>query len=237
MDTLLVTGANRGLGLELVKQYAAEGWRVFACARSPSPALAAVVGIHRDVRVCRLDVADHGAVDALAAELAGEPIDVLVNNAGTLGRHGRFDEEAVQQQAFGHSDYEDWERVFRVNVLGPMKMAEAFVGHVVAGRQRKIVTFTSIVGSTALNTSGGLYAYRASKAAVNAIMKSMALDLGRQGILAVAIHPGWSRTAMGGPRADLGVAESIAGVRRVIAALSAGDAGKVLAFDGQVLPY
>lgn len=237
MDTLLVTGANRGLGLELVKQYAADGWRVFACARSPSPALAAVAGIHRDVLTCRLDVADHAAIDALAAELEGERIDVLVNNAGTLGRHGSFDEVAMQQQAFGRTDYEDWARMFRVNVMGPMKVAEAFVGHVAAGRQRKIVTFTSMVGSMALNASGGLYGYRASKAAVNAIVKSMAIDLGRRGIVAAAIHPGWARTAMGGPRADIGAAEAIAGVRRVIAGLAPGDAGKVIAFDGQVLPY
>lgn len=237
MDTLLVTGANRGLGLELVKQYAAEGWRVFACARSPSPALAAVAGIHRDVRPCRLDVADHAAIDALAAELEGESIDVLVNNAGTLGRHGSFDELTLQQQSFGHTDYEDWARIFRVNVMGPMKVAEAFVGHVAAGRQRKVVTFTSMAGSMALNASGGLYGYRASKAAVNAIVKSMAIDLGRQGIVAAAIHPGWARTAMGGPRADVGAEEAIIGVRRVIAALGPEDAGKVIAFDGQVLPY
>lgn len=237
MDTVLVTGANRGLGLELVKQYAADGWRVLACARRSSPALAAVAGIHRDVRLCVLDVADHGAIDRLAAELAGEPVDVLLNNAGTLGRHGSFDGQSRSDQSFGHSDYEDWEHTFRVNAFAPMKMAEAFVEHVAASRQRKIVTLTSMVGSMALNSVGGLYGYRASKAAVNAIMKSMAIDLAKRGILAVAIHPGWARTSMGGPGADVGVAESVEGVRRVIASLSPGDAGRILAWDGQVLPY
>ena len=121
--------------------------------------------------------------------------------------------------------------------MGPMKMAEAFVEHVGRSGQKKIITFTSMVGSNALNTTGGLYGYRASKAAVNAIMKSMSIDLAARGIVAVAMHPGWVKTSMGGEGADIGVAESARGIRGVIATLTSGDVGNVIAYDGKVLPY
>lgn len=237
MDTVLVTGANRGLGLELAKQYAAEGWRVFACCRRASPALAGLAGLRPDVRVLSLDVADHATIDAAARELDGEAIDVLLNNAGTMGGRGTFDEESMQEQSFGHTDYEDWANVLRVNLLGPMKMAEAFVEHVARSSQRKIVTLSSMVGSNGLNTIGGLYAYRSSKAAVNAVMKSMSIDLLKRDILAVALHPGWASTDMGGPRAGITPAQSAAGMRAVIAGLTREHLGSVLAWDGQVLPY
>lgn len=237
MDTVLVTGANRGLGLELAKQYAAEGWRVFAACRRASPALAGLAGLRPEVRVLALDVADHGSIEAAARELDGEAIDVLLNNAGTMGGRGTFDEESMREQSFGHTDYEDWASVLRVNLMGPMKMAEAFVEHVARSGQRKVVTLTSMVGSNGLNTIGGLYAYRSSKAAVNAVMKSMSIDLLKRDILAVAIHPGWASTDMGGPRAGITPAQSAAGMRAVIAGLTRGHLGSVLAWDGQVLPY
>jgi NAD(P)-dependent dehydrogenase (short-subunit alcohol dehydrogenase family) len=121
--------------------------------------------------------------------------------------------------------------------MGPMKMAEAFVEHVARSRQRKIVTLSSMLGSMSLNTSGGLYGYRASKAAVNAIMKSMSIDLAKRGIVAVAMHPGWVRTDMGGRDASLGIADSVHGMRRVIADLSGSDSGHFIAYDGKVLGY
>lgn len=237
MDTVLITGANRGLGLELAKQYAGEGWRVIACSRRSSPGLAGLAGIRDNVQVCTLDVTAHGQVERLARELGDETIDVLLNNAGIIGKAASFDAEAMRAQSFGQTDYDDWEQIFRTNVMGPMKMAEAFVEHVARSRQKKVVTLTSMVGSMALNTRGGLYGYRASKAAVNAIMKSMAIDLAPRGIVAVALHPGWVRTEMGGAAADLAIADSVRGMRRVIAALGPADAGKVIAFDGEVLPY
>lgn len=236
MQTVLVTGANRGLGLELAKQYAADGWRVLACSRRSSPGLAGLAGIHQDVALLTLDVTDHQQIEQLAADLAGQPIDVLINNAGVLGKKS-FDEGGVAEQAFGHNDFDDWERIFRTNVIGPMKMSEAFVEHVAHSSLRRIVTLSSMLGSMSLNTTGGLYAYRASKAAVNAIMKSMAVDLLKRGILAVALHPGWVRTDMGGRNANVEAAASVAGMRRVIAGLTADDVGKLIGFDGQVLGY
>jgi NAD(P)-dependent dehydrogenase (short-subunit alcohol dehydrogenase family) len=236
MDTVLITGANRGIGLELAKQYAADGWRVFACARRSSPGLAGLAGIHGEVQVCTLDVSDHGQIDRLALTLCEEAIDVLINNAGTMGKSS-FGAGATEDQSFGHTDFDDWERIFRVNVAGPMKMAEAFVEHVARSRQKKLVTLTSMVGSMGLNSTGGLYGYRASKAAVNAIVKSMSIDLLPRGILAIALHPGWVRTELGGPSAPLDVAASAGGLRRVIGTLDRESLGKVIAHDGAVLPY
>ncbi len=236
MDTVLITGAGRGLGLEFAKQYAADGWRVIACARHTSPALAGLEGLQREVRVHSLDVTDSGQIRKLAAELDGEAVDVLINNAGTIGR-GSPGAGGFAEQRFGNIDYDDVEQILRTNVVGPLKVTEAFLTHVARSRQKKIVTLSSILGSTALNTRGGLYGYRASKAGVNAIVKSLSVDLASQGVLAVALHPGWVRTEMGGPKADIDAPESVAGMRRVIASLTPDEAGKVIAYDGKILPY
>jgi NAD(P)-dependent dehydrogenase (short-subunit alcohol dehydrogenase family) len=239
MPTVLVTGAARGLGLEFVRQYAAEGWRVLACARNPGGATelgAAAAASGGRVVVHALDVAAPETIGALARDLQGTPIDVLLNNAGTMGAQS-FAKAGPTVQRFGHSDYADWEQMFRVNTLGPMRMAEAFVEHVAASERKVIATLTSIVGSIASNGFGGMYAYRSTKAAANAIMKSMALDLARRGIVAVPIHPGWAKTEMGGPNAPVEPADAVAGVRRVIDGLSKDKAGKFWQYDGSELPW
>ncbi len=154
-----------------------------------------------------------------------------------MGRRS-FAEEGKKFGRFGDSDYADWAQVFRLNVMGPMKMAEAFVEHIARSEQKKLITLSSILGSIEKNTIGGLYAYRASKAAVNAIMRSMAIDLARShGIIATALHPGWVRTDMGGPQADIDAVESASGMRRVIAGLDASKAGRYWVYDGSELPW
>ena len=184
-----------------------------------------------------LDLDDHASVDALAARLAGRPIDVLLSSAGTMGK-GSFAAEGLAFGRFGSSDFDDWAHVYRVNVMGPMKLAEAFVGHVAASGQKKIVALTSIVGSISRNTAGSLYGYRASKAALNAVMHSMAIDLLKtHGILAAPVHPGWVKTDMGGPRADIDAVTSVAGIRNVIAGLDASRAGRFWMYDGSELPW
>lgn len=152
--------------------------------------------------------------------------------------NGSFAKEGLAFGRFGQSNFDDWARVFRINVAGPMKMAEAFVEHVARSQQKKIVTLTSMLGSVALNRIGGLYAYRASKAAVNAMMKSMAIDLAKShSIAATAMHPGWVRTDLGGPRADIEAVDSVAGMRRVIASLTIENAGRYWVYDGSELPW
>ncbi|MCS6948458.1 MAG: SDR family oxidoreductase [Steroidobacteraceae bacterium] len=244
MPTVLVTGANRGLGLEFARQYAADGWTVHACVRAPQQA-DALQALKRDaeqagqgrIEIHALDVRDHAAIDQLAATLDGVAIDVLINCAGTMGK-GSFAEQGIAFGKLGRSDFADWENTFRVNVIGPMKMAEAFVPHVALSEQKKIVSLTSELGSIGGNKIGSLYAYRATKAGLNAIMKSMAIDLGRQyRIIAIPLHPGWVRTDMGGPRAPLDAATSVRGMRKVIAELDAGKSGRFWAYDGSELPW
>ena len=253
MPTVLITGAGRGLGLELTRQYLANAgptdagqagdWQVIACARSPErcselQALAAQANKPRTrLTLEALDVTDHAAIDALAAKLTGRAIDVLLNCAGTMGS-GSFATEGLAFGKFGASDFGDWEQVFRVNIIGPMKMAEAFVQHVARSDQKKIVSLTSILGSIAKNTIGGLYAYRASKAGLNAVMHSMAIDLGRKyQIIAIPLHPGWARTDMGGPRADIDAVASVSGMRKVIAGLDMSKAGRYWMYNGAELPW
>jgi NAD(P)-dependent dehydrogenase (short-subunit alcohol dehydrogenase family) len=231
MPTVLVTGANRGLGLEFARQYAADGWQVFAACRAPDAAkelhqLATESG--ERIRVLKMDVTDTASVRAAAAELAGEPIDLLLNNAGVGGPRNEW---------IGSLDYAAWARVLDANTLGPMRVVEAFLENVAQGNQKRIVAITSGMGSLADNTSGDSYAYRSSKAAVNMVMKSLAIDLAPRGITCVVLNPGWVRTDMGGPQGKLSPAESIKALRSVIAALRAEDSGRFLNYDGKPYPW
>jgi NAD(P)-dependent dehydrogenase (short-subunit alcohol dehydrogenase family) len=239
MPTVLITGAGRGLGLEFVRQYGADGWSVLAGVRDPAKHAeleALTKAATGRIRSFVLDVADHASIDALADKLAGTTIDVLINNAGTMGAQS-FAGQGMQAQRFGVSDYADWTHTFRVNTLAPMKMAEAFVEHVAASAQKKIVTLSSVIASISNNNLGGLYAYRSTKTAVNAVMRSMALDLARRGIIAVPLHPGWAATDMGGPNAPLRPQHSVAGMRQVIAGLSKEKTGRFWQYDGKELPW
>jgi NAD(P)-dependent dehydrogenase (short-subunit alcohol dehydrogenase family) len=229
MAIVLVTGAGRGLGLEFVRQYSAEGWQVLACARAPEksePLNELVRDPTRKVAVHTLDVGDFAAIEALAKRLAGTAIDVLLNVAGVGG-----------MGVFGKTNYPSWLDVLRINTLGPLKMAESFVTHIAASGQKKIVTLSSILGSVGANEAGGMYSYRSSKAAVNAVMKSLSIDLKSRGIIAVPIHPGWVRTDMGGPGADIDVQTSVAGMVRVIGGLTTADSGKFFNYAGELLPW
>ncbi len=239
MPTVLITGAGRGLGLEFVRQYAADGWTVIATARKPDAHAelgALTKAAAGRIKLHPLDVTDHPAIDALAQRLDGVALDVLINNSGTMGAHS-FAGQGIQAQPFGASDYQDWAYQFGVNTLGPMKMAEAFVEHVAASVQKKIVTLSTVMASIGSNNLGGLYAYRSSKAALNAVMKSMALDLARRGIIAVPVHPGWAATTLGGPNAPVRPQHAVAGLRQVIAGLSKDKAGRFWQWDGRELPW
>ena len=228
MPSILITGANRGLGLEFVEQYHRDGWRVFACCRRPGDAqalskIASASG--GGVSVHRLDVADHGTVDALASELSGEAIDVLLNNAGVMGERAPLES----------LDYDDWERTLRINTLGPIKVAAAFLPHVRRGARKVIATVTSKMGSIADNTSGNAYAYRSSKAALNMANMSLARDL--SDVTCVVLHPGWVKTDMGGASAPIEAPESVSGMREVIAGLKPSQSGAFYDYTGAELPW
>ena len=225
--TVLITGANRGLGLEFARQYAAEGWRVIATCRQPkaAKALAAIKG---DVRIRALDVTDPAQVRSLARALKSEAIDLLISNAGIYG---------PRKETFGRVDTEAWHRVFHTNVMGPMMIAEALADHVARGERKTVVALTSLMGSIAENQSGGSYIYRSSKAALNMVMKGLSLTLKPRKISVVMLHPGWVRTDMGGASAHLGAEESVTAMRRVIGGLKFSDSGRFFNYDGREIPW
>ncbi len=231
MPTTLVTGANRGLGLEFTRQYAADGWQVFAACRAPKAAKQLQqIAAESGGRICvlEIDVTNTTSIQAAAAGLKGEAIDLLLNNAGIGGPPG---------QQLGNLDYAAWARVLDTNTLGPMRVVEAFLENVAKSRLKQVVTITSGMGSIEDNTSGGRYAYRSSKAAVNMVMKSLAVDLAPRGITCIMMNPGWVRTDMGGSGGKLSPAESIKAMRSVIAALRPEDSGKFLNYTGKPYPW
>ncbi len=224
MATVLITGAARGLGLDFTRQYAAKGWKVHACARNPD----ALKGIAGDIHPHRLEVTDYEAVAALAKELSGEAIDVLICNAGIGGERGNTPLGAVDPAA--------WRQVFEVNALAPLMMAQAFVEHVARSAERKLIAISSILGSIA-NNAGGRYIYRASKTALNMEWSCLAKDLAPRGIVCVALHPGWVQTDMGGATATLTIDQSVPPMVDTIAALKPSDNGRYLQYDGTELPW
>ncbi|MBL4849253.1 MAG: SDR family oxidoreductase [Planctomycetes bacterium] len=226
MPTVLITGSNRGLGLEFVRQYSSEGWRVYACCRTPQTASALNALASETVTIHALDVSDFTAIEALAGELQGVAIDVLINNAGVFG----------DGSPFGSINYEVFRKTLEVNTLAPLRIVECFLPHVEAGELKRIAHVTSKMGSIADNTSGGRYAYRTSKAALNMVNRSLSHDLGARAVT-VVLHPGWVATDMGGAGAPLQPPESVTGMRGVIAGLSAGDSGKFYNYDGAELPW
>ena len=240
MPALLITGANRGLGLELVKQFDARAWRIHACCRAPAKAdaLQAIAATPDGrVRIHALDVTDFGAIDDLADALQAEPIDVLFNNAGIMEVRQRPLDEQGTSQSFGSMDYGEWRQILRVNVLAPMRMAEVFVDNVAASERKTIVTMSSILGSIATTDSCRWFGYRASKAAVNMMMRGLASDLKERGITSVCMHPGWARTDMGGAGADVAPEDSADGIAKVVDGLTPDQSGRYLTYDGGELPW
>jgi NAD(P)-dependent dehydrogenase (short-subunit alcohol dehydrogenase family) len=227
MPTCLITGASRGIGLEFSKQYAAEGWTVIATCRRPDQARA-LRQLTGDIRVKFLDVSDFAGIEVLAKEMEGAPIDVLINNAGIHG---------PRIVLFDSVDYGAWAEVFRVNAMACVKVSAVFSRNVARSQQKVIVAISTLASSISQNTSGGSYIYRSSKAALNAAMRSLSIDLKPKEIIVALLNPGWVRTDMGGPGAHLDVFESVAGMREVIGRLGAADAGRLFNYDGTELPW
>lgn len=225
MPTVLITGASRGLGLEFARQYAHAGWRVIATCRDPgcSGKLTGLPGVETHA----LDSADFGWIKVLAKKLEGRAIDLLLCNAAQFGG----------DQEFGQVEPEDFLETLNVNVVGPMMMAQSFLPHVMASKGRVMAFMSSRMGSMADNASGGYYIYRASKAGLNAVVKSLSVDLEAKGVVALALHPGWVKTDMGGPAAPLSPEQSIAGLRKVLESVTSMHSGKFLSYDGEEIPW
>lgn len=221
--TVLITGANRGIGLEFARQYAADGWAVIGTARRPAQAdaLAAL-----DVEVLQLDVTDGQSIAALAAALDGRAIDMLINNAGIFPRVSEIDNISP----------DDYLQTLTVNTVGPMLITQALMPNLREGKLKQIINITSQLASIERN-SGGYYGYRESKAALNMFTATLAAELGPEGFICLAIHPGWVRTDMGGESATLSPEESVSGMRLVIGGLDADDNGRYLGYDGNAVAW
>lgn len=230
MNTILITGTNRGIGLELVNQYANNNWRVFACCRSPenAPDLQKLADQNANISVHALDVSDSQQITALASELKNTPIDILFNNAGIYGPY---------DANFGNTDEQQWLACFSINTLSPMKMSEAFVKHVASSQLKIIATMSSKMGSMSDNGSGGSYLYRSSKAAVNAVMTSMAIDLKPQAIKVAILHPGWVKTDMGGPNGEINTVECVLQLQKTLEVLTLDNSGGFFDIDGSIIPW
>jgi NAD(P)-dependent dehydrogenase (short-subunit alcohol dehydrogenase family) len=222
-SAVLVTGCDSGIGKEFALQYAAEGRPVVATFRD----LANSEGFPEGIRCYLLDVTEPSHFVALKEEIGDLPIDVLLSNAGV----------GLDIRKLGDLDFSYVHKMFEVNTAGPLRLVETFVENVAASRQRRIVSITSRMGSISLNLSGGHYGYRASKAGLNAIMRSLAIDLFPRGITVASIHPGWVDTAGGGADGGaIAVGDSVAAMRRTIAGLGNHETGQIFDYRGTPIP-
>ena len=235
MPTAVISGANRGLGLELTRQYLDDGWHVYAINRSSSDAMRELEKTGRLVMI-EADLTNDDSLKAAISQIDVTTVNLLVNNAGMMG-DGSFAEIGFEFQTFGTFNREEWHRIFDINVCTPMAVTELLVGKLEAADHGCVVTLSSELGSNHHNTMGNFYPYRASKAAVNSMMKSMGVNVKDRGINAVAIQPGWVRTDMGGPKGKLEATDSIRSVRETVARLSLQDNGKLFNYDGEEAPY
>ena len=210
-----------------MRQYAAEGWRVHAACREPKEAHE-LLHFAPEVDVHKLDVTHPQQIAALARELEDEAIDLLINNAGILGPRGL---------SLGGLDYDAWREVLEVNTLAPMRIVEAFVDTVARSEDKRIVSITSRMGSIGGSDGGGGYIYRSSKAALNAAMHTLSIDLKDRGIAVAVLHPGWVRTDMGGSNAAISSETSVSGMRQVIDRLSLKTTGRFYNYDGDEIVW
>ncbi len=238
MSTVLITGSSRGIGLEFVKQYAADGASVIATCRNPESAqdLRAIAKDFGDtVSIEQLDVTDAGSISTLAKKYHGQPIDILINNAGVSGPRGPNGEH-IHQQAFGTLNYGAWLDVFDANTLGPLRVAEAFVDNVAASDEKKIVTLSSTMGSIVESTMPAFH-YSTSKAALNKAISLLAGAVKERGIVAAAYCPGHVKTELGGQGATLEPEESVAGLRNLFSNLTMEGAGTYTRYNGETIAW
>ncbi|EAR56875.1 putative oxidoreductase protein [Photobacterium sp. SKA34] len=226
--SVLITGANRGIGLGLVKQYLSEGWLVHATSRSLEAALDLQdLACHNaDLIIHSLDVTNYDQLDQLATQLPN--LDLVINNAGYYGPKG---------YGFGQTDAEEWRRVFEINTIAPLKLIESLYPLLKNGTTKKIACMSSKVGSMTENTSGGGYIYRSSKAALNSVVKSLSNDLRGEGFTVIALHPGWVKTEMGGPNALIDTTTSAKGLFEVIEQSSPSCSGAFINYDGSLIAW
>ena len=225
--TVLITGANRGLGLEFVKQYAIDNYEVIACSRkiNKKDDLHKLQVKFKNISIYKLDVANFSSIDQFAKSLKS-PIDILINNAGVY-----------PDSSIDHINYDTWLEAFKINTLAAFKMTKAFLPHLKKSHLKKVASLTSKMGSIDDNSGGSEYLYRSSKTALNMVMKSLSIDLKPYDLALITLHPGWVRTDMGGPNGLIDADESVTGMKRQIDKLSMKTSGQFIAYDGKKIPW
>lgn len=231
MSNVLITGANRGLGLEFAKQYLKDGWHVIATCRYLEKAKE-LKNLQKEyssaLDLYSLDVVSEKSLADLDRQLKQTSLDLLINNAGIyLG----------QEEGVGSLNVEKWIQTMHCNAIAPLKLTQILLERLMKGEKKCVVMITSKMGSVSDNASGGSYYYRSSKSALNMASKSLSIDLLPLGITVLLLHPGWVKTDMGGPNALITPQESISGMKKVIASATVSDTGKFSSFDGSPIPW
>ena len=230
MTNVLITGANRGLGLGFVKSFLAKNINVICTARNipgSTELLECKKKYPDNLKILELDLLGENSENTLSDLLSDKPIDIFINNAGV----------GNSNQRFGLVSSKPWLEVLKVNLIAPLTVTQSIIENIKKGSDKKIYFLSSQLGSIEENTSGGMYIYRSSKAALNQVVKSLSVDLKPMGITVISLHPGWVKTDMGGPNAPVSIDESIKGMMKVIDATDIRNTGTFLNFDGQGLPW
>ena len=226
MATVLVTGASRGIGSELVKQYSAEGADVIACVRDTSAA-PGLDGVNGNVRVVQMDAGSPESIAAAVAEVGDQALDVVINNAGYVGG---------AKQGIDDVDLDEWHRTLDINTIGPLLIARAFKANLAASGDGKLKNVTSQLAASTW-PFGGMLIYSSTKAALSKVGQILALDWKEDPITVALVHPGWVRTDMGGPNAEISAEESASGIRALIAGMTKADSGKFYKWNGDIHPW
>jgi len=236
MPTVMVTGANRGIGYEHVAQYARKKWNVIACARQPEKAIELLQLQDKygaNFIIEELEVTNHKQVDDLSQKHSNTTIDILINNAGTGGPEGM--PGAMDYQKIDNMDYQIWRDILEVNLLAPFKVATSFHKQISISDKKTLIMMSSDLGSVSQNTFGGLYSYRASKSALNIVAKGMSNEW--KDIIVVALAPGWCRTYLGGAEAEIDPMDSVEDQQKMFESLTESYSGKFLDRFGNEVPW
>jgi len=230
MSRYVVTGTNRGIGLEFVRQLLAQGHTVVATARDPgtAPALQAMQQTNSKLSLLPLDLSDENNINTFAEQVSTTPVDVLINNAGIYG---------PRQASLGQLRTDDWAEVMLVDLIAPIMLTQALLPALRRGTDKRIAFLSSIMGSIADNSGGGAYLYRSAKAALNQAVKSLAVDLAKEQFIVLPLHPGWVKTDMGGPNAQIDAHTSVTGLLQRIQSAGAAESGKFLNYDGKTIAW
>ena len=228
--SILITGTNRGIGLEFVKHYLKNNEKVIATCRNRNSAkdLLELENTTSNLSLVELDVSNPNSINEFTSKIADQPIDTFINNAGVFG---------PRNIEFGNFNAKEWLDVFNINTIAPLLITQKILKNLRLGKNKKLAFISSKVGSIEDNTGGGMYIYRTSKTALNQVIKSLSIDLKEENFIVVALHPGWVQTDMGGPNALIDTKTSVKGMTEVIDSLTPKNSGKFYNYDGSPIPW